>query len=92
MEEGVLRELLQSQRGTELVRGMLQTMRDTSLDAGTTKAREGIEGRSDAWIHMQLGRAASLEDMVRHFVEMTVVGDGEPATEDEAMLGEVPRK
>jgi hypothetical protein len=41
---------------------------------------------------MQLGRAASLEDMVRHFVEMTVVGEGEPSTEDEAMLGEVPRK
>lgn len=103
MDDSVLRTLMQSQRGSELIRGMLQTMRDTALDAVTTKARDGIEGRSDAWIHMQLGRAAALEDAVRHFVQMTLPGENAEmaksgdsemlrSAEDEAMLGEVPRK
>lgn len=103
VEEGVLRELLQAQRGSELVRGILQTMRDTALDAVTTKAREGMEAekeipqdRMDAWLHMQHGRAAALEDMVNHFMTLMTpakkseASDGKDGEEESMLGGPVP--
>lgn len=88
VDSGTLAQLMLSQGRSELVRGILQTIRDTALDAACSSV-DGISARDDHFIHASLGRYDGLANVLNDFVKMTTAG---PQTEnqEDAMLMDNP--
>jgi hypothetical protein len=87
----VLEQLLQSQGNTELVRGILQMIRDTALDAACGSV-DGLGARDDTFIHASLGRYDGLASVLRELLRMTAPRPKDADSEDASMLdnNEVP--
>jgi hypothetical protein len=86
VDDTVLNHLLQSQGRSELVRGILQKLRDTALDA-CTGAVGGLDAKDDTFIHASLGRYDGLAAMLLDLYQQTRPAES-AESEEEAMLGE----
>ena len=64
-----LKALLKSSWDTELVRGIMQTIREFGFDS-IRAAKEGIKEKNDAWIHSQLGQHEACESIVASLYEI----------------------
>lgn len=89
VDAGVMRQLLQSQGKTELIRGIMQMIRDTALDAACGSV-DGIGARDDTFIHASLGRYDGLASVLRELLDMTAPREGEAENEEDAMLNDQP--
>jgi hypothetical protein len=88
VETGVLKQILASQGKSELVRGLMQMIRDTALDAACGSV-DGIGARDDTFIHASLGRYDGLASVLREIITM-IAADKESDNEDDAMLNDQP--
>ncbi len=89
IDSTMLDALMKSQGRSELVRGILQTLRNTALYAATT-APDGIEGKNDAVIYANLGSYRGLSEVLLDLYNKTTVTESDKERDDD-MLSEVPR-
>lgn len=89
VDSGTLRQLLESQGRTELVRGILQLLRDTALDAACGSV-EGLTPRNDHYIHASLGRYDGLASTLRELLDMSKLKTADGESEEESLLQDQP--
>lgn len=83
VDRQVLAQCLESQAESELVRGILQMLRDTSVEAMFGSVA-GIDGKDDRFIYASLGKGDGLESVLR---ALDAMRRPEPQkTESEALL------
>jgi len=89
VDAGKLKELLQSQGRTELVRGILQMLRDTAIDSACG-AVDGLTPRNDHFIHASLGRYDGLANTLRELLDMCKLTPADGESEEESLLADQP--